>query len=93
MQSWLSMNKFCYYKPLCYQLFPETENNKRWGDFNIILYYLVLFTTKQFIKVIKVDTQPEPGYFIMYTLCKITSFVLLFLLIYLLLAGLFYFIK
>lgn len=33
----------CYYKPLCYQLFPETENQKHWvteieNTFNNILY-------------------------------------------------------
>jgi len=91
--SFLSMNKFCYYKPLCYQLFPETENNKTWGDNNIIIYYLVLFTIKQFIKVIKLDTRPEPGYSIIYTSSKILSFVLFIFLIYLILASLFYFIK
>jgi 3',5'-cyclic AMP phosphodiesterase CpdA len=92
LQSLLSMNKFCYYKPLCYQLFGETENNKQWGDFNIIIYYL-LFIFKYIYKLIKIDKQPEPGYFILYTSSKILSFVLLLFLIYLILASLFYFIK
>ena len=31
---------YIYYKPLCYQLFPETENQKYWGIFNPILYFI-----------------------------------------------------
>lgn len=35
-------NGYIYYTPLCYQLFPDTENSAHWGDHNIILYVLAL---------------------------------------------------
>jgi hypothetical protein len=44
-----------YNEPLCYQLFPETENQKYWGK-NVV----------GIIKLLKLDTQVEPGYSIAY---------------------------
>ncbi len=42
---------YMYNEPLCYQLFPETENQKYWGKNVVIL-----------IKLLKLDVQVEPGY-------------------------------
>ena len=47
-------NGYVYYTPLCYQLFPETENAKHWGDHNVILYYLGLFA-RIFMKFVGLD--------------------------------------
>ena len=35
----LQSNRYMYYTPLCYQLFPETDNSKHWGDCHFILYF------------------------------------------------------
>ena len=52
--------KYMYNEPLCYQLFPETENYKYWGD-----NFLIKFR-KYIIKLLKLDVQVEPGYSIAY---------------------------
>lgn len=58
----LSIIKYKYYKPICFQLFPETENQKNWT-------LHVNFITKKFIKIsiwfmkqLKMDTTHQPGY-------------------------------
>ena len=51
---------YMYNEPLCYQLFPETENQKYWGK-------NVVGTIKlRLIKLLKLDVQVEPGYSIAY---------------------------
>ena len=77
MQSWLSMNKFCYYKPLCYQLFPETENSKTWFFLATMLKHVVF-------NLLKLDEKVEPGYSIFYIFSKVSFFILLFVIFYLL---------
>jgi hypothetical protein len=69
--------RFLYYEPLCYQLFPETENSKQWGD-NLFLK-LFFIIVKGFIPLFKLDTQVEPGYSICYFLSKIILFFILFI--------------
>ena len=56
---------YMYNEPLCYQLFPETENQKFWGK--------NLFGTikLKLIKLLKLDTQFEPGYSIAYIMSTI----------------------
>ena len=40
---YLIFNKLQYYTPLCYQLFPETENNKNWGEnYGVFKYLMIL---------------------------------------------------
>ena len=46
---------YMYNEPLCYQLFPETENQKYWGK-NVV----------GLIRLLKLDVQVEPGYSIAY---------------------------
>jgi len=75
--------KYIYYKPLCYQLFPETENSKHWGDYNLCMYYGSIMAKKG-IKYIKLDTQAEPGYSKLYFLSKyilLINFIIIFLLL------------
>jgi len=47
-------NGYIYYTPLCYQLFPDTDNSKHWGDHNIILYGMALIA-RFVIKIIGLD--------------------------------------
>lgn len=63
-------------KPLCYQLFPETENQKQWYN----LFYLTsLF--KLLIKFLKLDKQIQPGYGFFYFMSQLLFIVLIFILI------------
>ena len=79
---YLIFNKLQYYTPLCYQLFPETENNKNWGENYGVFKYLMILP-KYIFKLLNLNTQIEPGYSIMYIISKLIFLFLLFLLIYL----------
>jgi hypothetical protein len=59
-----TFRKYMYNEPLCYQLFPETENQKHW-DRNIFILTLL-----HIIKLLKLDVQVEPGYNTMYIMSK-----------------------
>jgi hypothetical protein len=61
----LYYNKYMYYQPLCYQLFPETENKKNWANLFGMINIL-----KAIFKALKLDTQVEPGYSYMYIFSK-----------------------
>ena len=71
---------YMYYIPLCYQLFPETDNRQSWGKHNIMWY----ITGKIFIQLfnlLQLDHQLEPGYSIMYTFSKISPIIITLILI------------
>jgi len=77
---WLN-HRYTYYIPLCYQLFPDTENSNSWGvDDNFIVRY-----TKQsgkiFLKLLNMDQNVEPGYSILYIFSKILFFVIILIVI------------
>lgn len=74
-------NKYVYYKCLCYQLFPETENSKYWCNFNPILNFLAK-CSKQIIKIMKLDKQIEPGTSILYGFSQSIIFILAIIFIY-----------
>jgi len=57
--------RYAYTKPLIYQLYPETENSKNWMP-----VFGFTFFVKLWIKILKLDVQPEPGYAIIYTVAK-----------------------
>ncbi len=57
--------KYAYHEPLCYQLFPETENSKTW-----INHFGGASFVKSLFKTAKLDTQAEPGYTIFYLFSK-----------------------
>ena len=70
--------RYTYFEPLCYQLFPQTENQKYWGvhfKSSFVDYITNLF--KQLFKFLNLDKTVEPGYTIMYSFSKIVSFILL----------------
>jgi hypothetical protein len=53
----MSKKRYTYYKTLCYQLFPETDNSKNW------LNYFGHATILKFIlKKLELDKKIEPGY-------------------------------
>jgi hypothetical protein len=76
--------KYTYYIPLIYQLFPVTENHSQWGAefgenlFAKYLMYIVVFLHK----ILKMDTQPEPGHSIFYFLSKLIFIIILFVIIF-----------
>lgn len=77
------VNRYAYYKPLCYQLFPETENSKYWGkngSFRIPMIFMGNAIKKVFI-YFKMNEQPEPGFYIFYLFSKIIFHILILLLI------------
>jgi len=59
-----------YHEPLCYQLFPETENKQNWGNYSVVAYIIVSFY-KKLILLLQLDKKPEPGYTIAYVYSKI----------------------
>ena len=73
--------RYTYYEPLCYQLFPESDNSKNWGKSNYILY-LLSNIIKTIFKLFKLDIQLEPGYSFFYIFSKIILFIILFLIFF-----------
>jgi len=57
--------RFAYTRPLAYQLYPETENSNNWMTLLGITYLV-----KIWIRILKLDVQPEPGYSICYFVAK-----------------------
>lgn len=70
-------SRYLYYKPLCYQTFPETENKQTWGEKD---NQLVVTVKNWTIKLLNLDKTPEPGYATLYAFSKLLSIVLLYLL-------------
>ena len=74
---------YMYYKPLCYQTFPSTNNRKTWFMFDDWRYYIapiLQFISDTFITWTNLETDPIVGFSIMYFFAKLIPFVLLFLL-------------
>jgi hypothetical protein len=65
------MRRYVYYKPLCYQLFPVTENYKHWYSF------WGFDPVKLYIKYYNLDTKLENGYSNTYLFSKIISYLFL----------------
>jgi len=79
------ITRYTYYKPLCYQLFPNTENSDQWGaEFNL---NFICKKLHNFYKVIGLDTKVEPGYSIMYFFAKNFFNIIIFILVFLLRKG------
>ena len=73
---------YTYYKPLCYQLFPETDNQKHWGEFSDFYSQILVPFIRLVIKLLKMDTQTSPGYPLHYAVAKMSFWILLFLLLW-----------
>jgi len=72
---------YTYYKPLCYQLFPETDNQKHWGEFNIFHSKIGAPTVKKVINLLKMDDQISPGYPFLYFIAKASFWIFLLILV------------
>ena len=70
-------NYFCYKSPLCYQIFPQTENQKNWPTLGGII-----FIQLGIIRLLKLDKQPSPGFEILYVVGDVTFYILLLIVIY-----------
>jgi hypothetical protein len=73
----LQSNRYIYYTPLCYQLFPETENSNHWGDYHYILYFMGLIA-RFIVKITDLDKSTK-SYSLFYFVSKL--WILLFLII------------
>jgi hypothetical protein len=67
------VQKYNFYKPIYFQLFPNTENSKYWD--NSILFIII----KKLIQIFKLDKKTDPGYLYFYTFSKLIP--LLFIII------------
>lgn len=77
-------NRYTYYIPLCYQLFPDTENKKNWGrDKGVLLVYSTSIQ-KIIFNFLNLDKKCEPGYSYFYYFSKILFYLLLILFLILL---------
>lgn len=71
-----SITRYTYWKPLCYQLFPQTENSKNEKKIPIVT------NLKNSIKIfLNMDKQTEPGYTFFYNISNILLYILLFAII------------
>jgi hypothetical protein len=68
---------FVYYTPLCYQLFPDTENSQHWGDHNPILYVCCIFAQVLF-NLVHLDTSTT-AYAYFYFASKLWIWIVLLL--------------
>ena len=85
----LYYKNYFYKHPLCYQIFPETNNKQYWMYDNILKTPMTLIMNL-LIKKLKLDIQPNPGYKVVYKICFIFNYIL-FMIIFILLV--YYLIK
>lgn len=82
--SFRPFNRVMYHMPLCYQLFPKTENSNNWGNQNAILKLTCSYMF-QVLQIMRLDVQVDPGYPICYFFSKSiiwTLFITLFFVFY-----------
>jgi uncharacterized protein YqhQ len=72
-------SRYLYYKPLCYQLFPETENKKEWADKDS---GVVTWIKNAFIKGLSLDKEAEWGFAFLYLLAKFIMVLFIILVAY-----------
>lgn len=79
---------YFYKYPLCYQIFPPTENQKYWNEYK----FMHNISTK-IIQIFGLDNNPEPGFSNCYTLLFIINNTLPMFLIIIILILIYYIIK
>ena len=72
-------SRYLYYKPLCYQTFPETENKKEWADKD---NGVITWIKNAFIKSLSLDKEAEWGFAFLYILSKLILLVLIILIVF-----------
>ena len=83
----LHTKKYIFYKPLCYQLFPHTENQQGWLSNYLpkfIQSFLLLYLIYPFLQGLALDRSIHPGYPFFYTFSEGVSYLMIVLLIYIL---------
>jgi hypothetical protein len=76
---------YMFYKPLCYQIFPKTENRKNWTkNVHPILKPFFNTVSDTIISCTNLENEPEPGFTILYWFAKMVPFLLFFLLLWIL---------
>jgi hypothetical protein len=78
--SFTHLRRYTYCEPLCYQLFPDTDNSNNWHKDNYI-FHMMSKLAKKILKLFKLDTQIEPGYSIFYILSKVFAFTIIILIL------------
>jgi hypothetical protein len=78
--SFTHSRRYAYCEPVCYQLFPDTDNSNNWHKDNYILY-MISKLAKKILNLFKLDTQIEPGYSIFYLYSKIFAFTIIILIL------------
>jgi len=66
-------NKYFYHKPLCYQVFEETDNKKQWTNSSIDFVF----------NIMKLDKDPEYGFHLFYKISFILNILVIFFILYL----------
>jgi len=74
--SFTQVRRYTYCEPICYQLFPDTDNSNNWHKDNYI-FHTISKLAKKILKLFKLDTQVEPGYSIFYLYSKLFVYILL----------------
>lgn len=72
------LTRYMYYKPLCYQLFPNTQNSNETKKYGFGLGYIVYYLFKE----LNLDKQVDPGYDYFYLTSWIQFYIYLFLIMY-----------
>ena len=76
---------YMYYKPLCYQTFPLTNNRKEWYTVKESIFApIFIMVVNTFISLTNLENEPEPGFSILYFLAKMIPFLLLFFVLWIL---------
>ncbi len=65
-KDFFKLNKYVYYRPLCFQTFPLTENRANWFGSTVLNN-----VTNIFMKITRLDRQIHPGYEVMYVFSKV----------------------
>jgi hypothetical protein len=77
----LNTRRYVYHLPLCYQLFPPTENSNKWPSF------FGFNPIKIYIKYSELDIKPENGFSNTYIFAKILGYLLLCFIIYIIIIS------
>ena len=76
-------NKYCYYKPLCYQLFTDTDNSNFWGmntNLKYVMKFIIIIAKYKF-KILKLNKKPEPGFSYFYIFAKLNLLIIILFII------------
>jgi hypothetical protein len=85
----LHCTQYKYHKSLCYQIFPETENQKHWGDGNFLFQFLSKYILIPFHNYLELNKTVYPGYNIMEFTSK---YIVWFIIITTILINIVYFV-